>query len=73
MYIIMITNYVLQVDIIIALKMAKCITKKEPRVTVLAPYKAQKELVEYLVKKLNIAVVTLNESQGYKNTICAGA
>ena len=64
----MVTNSVwLQVDIIVALRMAKRSNKKEPKIAVLTPYKAQKELLEDLVseKKLEVAVSTINESQGY--------
>ena len=56
----------LQVDIIIALSMAKKSSKKEPKIAVLTPYKAQKRLVEDLVseKELEVTVSTINESQG---------
>ena len=59
--------YAIQVDIIVALRMAKRSDKKEPQIAVLTPYKAQKELVEDLVseKKLCVTVSTINESQGY--------
>ena len=57
----------LQVDIIMALRMAKRSNKEEPKIAVLTPYKAQKRLVEEIVleKKLAVAVSTVNESQGY--------
>ena len=57
----------LQVDIIMALRMAKRSNKEEPKIAVLTPYKAQKRLVEEIVleKELAIAVSTINESQGY--------
>ena len=55
-----------QVDIIVALKMAKRSNKKEPNIAVLTPFKAQKELMKYLVlvKKLEVTVSTINECQG---------
>ena len=60
-------------DIIIA--MYKCIEKKEPKIAVLTPYRAQKRCVEELVekkklevtveeRKLEVTVSTINESQG---------
>ena len=64
----MVTNSLcLQVDVILALRMAKRSNKKEPKIAVLTPYRAQKELVEELVseKKLKVTVSTINESQGY--------
>ena len=56
----------LQVDIIMALRMAKSSSKEEPKIAVLTPYKAQKRLIEEIVleKKLAVAVSTINESQG---------
>ena len=56
----------LQVDIIKALQSAKRSKKEEPKIAVLTPYKAQKELVKELVKqkKLKVTVGTINESQG---------
>ena len=56
----------LQVDIIIALRIAKRSIKKEPKIAVLTPYKAQKRLVEDLVleRGLKVTVNTINESQG---------
>ena len=49
--------------------MAKRSNKKEPKIAVLTPYKAQKELVEDLVseKKLEVTVNTINESQGHSS------
>ena len=57
----------LQVDIILALRKAKRSNKKEPKIAVLTPYKAQKEFVVDLMseKKLKVTVSTINESQGY--------
>ena len=63
----MVTNSIyLQVDIIGALRKAKRSKKKEPKIAVLTPYKAQKRHVEDLVKekKLKVTVSTINESQG---------
>ena len=63
----------LQVEIIVALGKAKRSNKKEPKIAVLTPYKAQKELVKDLVseKKLEVIVSTINESQGYNvNSLC---
>ena len=59
----------LQVDIIIALRMAKRSNKKEPKIAVLTPYKAQKRLMEDLVleRGLKVTVNTINESQGCNN------
>ena len=59
----------LQVEIVIALRKAKRNNRKEPKIAVLTPYKAQKELVEDLVseKKLEVIVSTINESQGYNS------
>ena len=56
----------LQVKIIAALRTARRSIKKEPKIVVLTPYKAQKLLVEDLVKekKLDVIVSTINESQG---------
>ena len=56
----------MQVEIIVALRMAKRSNRKEPKIAVLTPYKAQKRLVEEIVseKKLEVAVNTINESQG---------
>ena len=56
----------LQVDIIEALQSAKRNKKEEPKIAVLTPYKAQKELVKESVKKkkLKVTVGTINESQG---------
>ena len=53
-------------DIILALRKAKRSSRKEPKIAVLTPYKAQKELVEDLMseKKLKVTVSTINESQG---------
>ena len=53
-------------DIIGALRKAKRSKKKEPKIAVLSPYKAQKRHVEDLVKekKLKVSVCTINESQG---------
>ena len=47
--------------------MAKRSNKKEPNITVLTPFKAQKELMKDLVAemKLKVTVSTINESQGY--------
>ena len=64
----MLTNLVwLQVDIIVALRKAKRSNREEPKIAVLTPYKAQKELVGDLVteKELAVTVSTINESQGY--------
>ena len=70
----MVTNLIyLQVDIIVALRMAKRSNRKEPKIAVLTPYKAQKRLVEDLVtdRKLKVTVSTINESQGSEhNKIC---
>ena len=57
-----------QVDIIVALKMAKRSNRNDPNIAVLTPYKAQKELMKNVVshKKLGVTVSTINESQGYK-------
>ena len=70
----MVTNLIYsQVDIIVALRMAKRSNKKEPKIAVLTPYKAQKRLVEDLVtdRKLKVTVSTINESQGSEhNKIC---
>jgi len=54
----------------VALKKAKRNFSKDPGIAVLTPYKAQKKLVEGLVKenKLNITVRTINESQGDNST-----
>lgn len=54
-------------DIIVALKMARRSNKKEPNITVLTPFEAQKELMKDLVaeNKLKVTVSTINESQGY--------
>ena len=63
----MVTNSIrLQMKIIEALKTAKRNKQKEPKIAVLTPYKAQKLLVEDLVKekKLDVIVSTINESQG---------
>ena len=63
----MVTNMVwLQVEIIIALRMAKRSNKKEPKIAVLTPYKAQKRLMEDLAleRGLKVTVNTINESQG---------
>ena len=51
-----------------ALKKAKRNVRKDPGIAVLTPYKAQKKLVEGLVKKnrLDVNVCTINESQGTK-------
>lgn len=56
-------------DIIVALKMARRSNKKEANITVLTPFKAQKELMKDLVaeNKLKVTVSTINESQGYNN------
>ena len=56
----------LQVDIIKALRSAKRSKQEEPKIAVLTPYKAQKELVKQKVKenKLEVTVGTINESQG---------
>ena len=53
-------------DIIEALRTAKRSKKKEPKIAVLTPYKAQKRVVEDLVKekKLKATISTINESQG---------
>ena len=60
----MITNSIcLQVEIIAALRTAKRSKKKEPKIAVLTPYRAQKRLVEELVKE-DVTVSTINESQG---------
>jgi len=59
------------VEIIIALKAkAKQSIKKDPHIAVLTPYKAQKKLMEDIVKekKLNVTVCTINESQGDYST-----
>ena len=58
-------------DIIVALRTAKRSKKKEPKIAVLTPYKAQKRLVEELVEKekLEVIVSTINESQGIAITI----
>jgi len=55
-----------QAEIIVALQKAKRSIKKEPKIAVLTPYKAQKKLMEDIVKerKLNVTVCTINESQG---------
>ena len=63
----MVTNMVwLQVEIIMSLRMAKRSNKKEPKIAVLTPYKAQKRLMEDLAleRGLRVAVNTINESQG---------
>jgi len=56
----------LQVEIIIAMIKAKRSRKKYPNIAILTPYKAQKKLMEDLVKeqKLEVTVSTINESQG---------
>ena len=56
-------------EIIVALRMAKRSNRREPKIAVLTPYKAQKRLVEEIVsgKKLEVAVSTINESQGYNS------
>ena len=56
-----------QAEIIVKLKQkAKQSIKKDPGIAVLTPYKAQKKLMEDIVKerKLNVTVCTINESQG---------
>ena len=56
-----------QVEIIAMLKQkAKQSMIKEPGIAVLTPYKAQKKLIEDIVKekKLGVRVCTINESQG---------
>ena len=54
-------------DIIVALRKAKRSNKKEPKIAVLTPYNAQKEVVEDLMSenKLEVTVSTIDESQGY--------
>jgi len=55
------------VEIINALlKSAKRSKKKEPKIAILTPYKAQKRLVEELMEKIKLKVIvsTINESQG---------
>ena len=57
----------IQVEIIVALKeKAKKSIKEDPEIAVLTPYKAQKKLLEDLVKETNLKVTvsTINESQG---------
>ncbi|XP_065917902.1 3'-5' exoribonuclease HELZ2-like isoform X2 [Dysidea avara] len=54
-------------EIIVALKQkARKSIIKDPGIAVLTPYKAQKKLLEDIVKerKLNVTVCTINESQG---------
>ena len=56
-------------NIIVALRKAKRSNKKESKIAVLTPYRAQKRLVEEIVleKKLEVTVSTINESQGYNS------
>ena len=56
----------IQVEIVIAMVKAKRNRKKYPSIAILTPYKAQKKLMEDLVKekKLDVTVCTINESQG---------
>jgi len=60
----------LQAEIIAALQKTKRNIEKEPDIAVLTPYKAQKKLMENIVKekKLNVTVCTINESQGDHST-----
>ena len=55
--------------VIVALRKAKRSNRREPKIAVLTPYKAQKELVEDLMsaKRLEVTVSTINESQGYNS------
>ena len=55
-----------QAEIVVALRKAKRSIRKEPDIAVLTPYKAQKKLMEDIVKegRLNVKVCTINESQG---------
>ena len=48
------------------LRSVKRSKKKEPKIAILTPYKAQKRLVEELVEKMKLKVIvsTINESQG---------
>jgi len=56
-----------------ALNNAKRSKKQEPDIAVLTPYKAQKKLMEDIIKekKLKATIRTINESQGDHTTINA--